>query len=89
MGPIFGTTSKENAAEALGLETLEKIASQTTKPIIAIGGIEPDHVDAIIGTGAFGIAILSGLWKSSAPLETIRLYSNNLRSAVFKRREMV
>ena len=89
VGPVFGTTSKVNAAEPLGLETLEKIANHTTKPIIAIGGIDPEHVDALIKAGAFGFAILSGLWKYPSPLENIRLYSEKLRSAVFKYREVL
>ena len=88
VGPIFGTTSKINALDPLGLEALERIANQTNKPIIAIGGIEPHVVDSVIGAGAFGIAILSGLWKSPDLLERITLYSKNIRAAVFNRREI-
>jgi hydroxymethylpyrimidine kinase/phosphomethylpyrimidine kinase/thiamine-phosphate diphosphorylase len=88
VGPIFGTTSKINALDPLGLEALERIANQTDKPIIAIGGIEPDRVDSVIGAGAFGIAILSGLWKGPDPMKKIQSYTENIRAAVFKRREI-
>lgn len=87
VGPIFKTTSKSNAPAPLGLATLEKIAKQVTKPIIAIGGIEPELVGSVIEAGAYGIAILSGLWKGSNPLIDIQAYSQSLQEAAFEKRD--
>jgi thiamine-phosphate diphosphorylase len=84
VGPVFGTTSKANAPEALGVEQFHRIASQVTKPVIAIGGIEVCHVNEVIGAGAFGIAVLSGLWPDVFGASQIERYAEALNDAVAK-----
>ena len=84
VGPVFRTTSKANAPEALGVEQFHRIASQVTKPVIAIGGIEVCHVNEVIGAGAFGIAVLSGLWPDVFGASQIERYAEALTAAVAK-----
>jgi thiamine monophosphate synthase len=36
-------------------------------PVIAIGGIHPGQVAAVMATGAYGIALLSAVWGAEDP----------------------
>lgn len=84
-GPVFGTTSKEGAPPALGLELFSRIAAEAGKPVIAIGGIQPPNVRSLFDAGAYGIAVLSGLWRGEDPLTSIREYHHVLKGSVTKR----
>ena len=58
-GPIFETSSKVQYGEPLGLETLERIVSELSPfPVLALGGIDVDHVTACIRAGARGVAAI-------------------------------
>jgi len=61
VGPVFSTGTKTDAGEPLGLETFGAIARAVEIPTIAIGGIGPDHVAAVLAAGAGGIAIVSAI----------------------------
>ena len=69
VGPVFGTLSKAAPAPVLGLETLRQIVRAVDKPVIAIGNITPEHVGALLETGARGIAVLSAVVCHSDPAE--------------------
>ncbi len=85
VGPVFGTTSKAKRAPDLGLERLVEICAQICKPVIAIGNIQPENVADVIGSGAWGIAVLSGIiCQSNVTLATER-YVEALDSAVQKK----
>ena len=86
VGPVFGTTSKKDAPPALGLELFANIATQINKPVIAIGGIEPHHVGPLIDAGAYGIAVLSGLWQGDDPVRLIEQYRAALDRATSAKR---
>ena len=61
VGPVFGTTSKTHPAPRMGLKELSRVCSASPKPIIAIGNIRPEHVIDVLDSGAWGIAVLSGI----------------------------
>ena len=81
VGPLFGTTSKANPAAALGLPQLHKIVAASPLPIIAIGGIKPQHVQSILDAGAHGIAILSGAVCQLDVVGAVRAYRDALNQA--------
>jgi len=63
-GPVYPTTSKEDAAPASGLALLEKVVKEIPLPIIAIGGITKDNIPQVMQTGAYGIAVISAVcWQ--------------------------
>ena len=82
VGPVFGTSSKANPAPTMGLELLGRIVDSCDKPVIAIGGITPEHVADVLTTGAYGIAVLSGVVSQAAPNEAARTYREAVDSAV-------
>ena len=61
VGPVFGTTSKENPAQTLGLEGLSAMVQESPFPVIAIGSIQAVHVPDVLATGAHGVAVISGI----------------------------
>jgi thiazole tautomerase (transcriptional regulator TenI) len=64
-GHIFETPS--HAAEpARGLEFLRQICQASSVPVIAIGGIQPRDVKAVRDVGAYGVAVVRGIWDARA-----------------------
>jgi thiamine-phosphate pyrophosphorylase len=60
-GPLFATQTKENNVPPLGLGTLKEIASTIPIPVVAIGGIKLQHLEAISAEGAQHIAVVTAL----------------------------
>lgn len=67
VGPVHGTRSKAEPAPRMGLETLARIAADSPKPVIAIGGIGPRHIARILRAGAHGVAVLSSVVAADEP----------------------
>jgi thiazole tautomerase (transcriptional regulator TenI) len=63
-GHVFATPSHGDAP-GRGLEVLADICRATAAPVIAIGGVRPEHVAAIHAAGAYGVAALRGIWDDS------------------------
>jgi thiamine-phosphate pyrophosphorylase len=82
VGPLFGTISKAPAAAPLGLEHLREIVDASPLPVIAIGGIAPQHVASIIACGAHGIAILSGAVCQPDVVAAVHAYRQALQAAL-------
>jgi len=60
-GPIFSTTTKENALPARGLDQLRLVSHKLTIPIVAIGGIRLENLRDVFFNGASAVAVASGL----------------------------
>lgn len=76
-GNIYSTSSKRGMP-GRGLASLEKVVQSVPIPTIAIGGITPERVCEITGTGAKGVAVLSGILLSTNPLDAARSYYKQL-----------
>ena len=66
-GPVYPTTSKEDAAPAGGLDLLEQVATEIPLPIIAIGGITAENALQVLRAGAYGIAVISAVCCQKDP----------------------
>jgi thiamine-phosphate pyrophosphorylase len=71
-GPVYETTSKDDAGPAAGLELLKQIAQTIPLPIVAIGGITKDNMTNVIKAGAHGIAVISAVCCQEDPREATR-----------------
>ncbi len=40
------------------------IARAASIPVIAIGGVAPEHVQTLVGSGAYGVASIRGIWDA-------------------------
>jgi thiamine-phosphate diphosphorylase len=60
-GHVFETASHPGAA-GRGMSFLAAVREATTLPIVAIGGIAPEHVPRLLDAGAHGVAAIRGIW---------------------------
>jgi thiamine-phosphate diphosphorylase len=63
-GHVFETESVPGD-EGRGMSVIEQLAAEHPLPIIAIGGVRPQHVAALCSAGAYGVAVIRGVWGAS------------------------
>ncbi|MCS6797445.1 MAG: thiamine phosphate synthase [Myxococcota bacterium] len=78
LAPIFEVPGK---GPPLGLGRLARLVAGATLPVLALGGIGPEHVAEVLGTGAAGIAVLRGIAEATDPREAAARYAEALRIA--------
>jgi thiamine-phosphate pyrophosphorylase len=60
VGSIYPTPSKPGARIA-GLETLRRVKSKVSVPVVAIGGINEDNIANVISAGADAVAVINAV----------------------------
>lgn len=83
LGPLRHTTTKKNLAPVLGIEGYTSIVKQVREagvelPIVAIGGITIDDIDAIMATGVNGVAVSGAIINAPDPVEYTSLIMQKL-----------
>jgi len=68
-GPVYFTTSKEDAGPAGGLDLLKQVVKEIPLPIVAIGGITRENTPRVMQTGVHGIAVISAVCCQKDPAE--------------------
>jgi thiamine-phosphate pyrophosphorylase len=71
-GPVYPTTSKEDAGPAAGLSLLKQIVEAIALPVIAIGGLTADNAAPVIKAGVHGLAVISAVCCQEDPTEAAR-----------------
>ena len=61
IGPVLATASKANPDPIIGLAGVRRARELTTKPIVAIGGINRQNCLSVIEAGADSVAVISDL----------------------------
>jgi len=64
VGCIYGTASKDDAGDPIGVERLAEIRAAVSLPIVAIGGIRAEYLPALIAAGADGVAVISAITRA-------------------------
>ena len=78
LGPIYETSSKREYGSPLGLSILQEATQMCHIPIFAIGGIQLSCVEEIQKTGAYGMAVISSIFQSTSPAETVKYFTEKL-----------
>lgn len=63
-GPVFGTRSKSDPAPTVGLDALARVVArcrETSRPVVAIGGITLENVHLVREAGARAAAVIGAL----------------------------
>jgi thiamine-phosphate pyrophosphorylase len=60
-GPVYPTSSKEDAGPVSGREVLRQVVETIPLPVIAIGGVSVENVREVMKAGAYGIAVISAV----------------------------
>ena len=63
-GPVYPTSTKEDAPPEVGLRQLAAACRIATVPVVAIGGIGLEQVREVLQTGARSAAVISALMKA-------------------------
>lgn len=79
-GPVYPTTSKEDAGSVTGIELLKQVVETIPLPIIAIGGISVENTPEVIQAGTNGIAVISAVCCQENPEQATRALYKALRA---------
>ena len=60
-GPVFHTTTKEDAGAPKGTDVLREVKRQLRIPVVAIGGINLENLRSVLDTGIDAVAVSSGI----------------------------
>jgi len=74
-GAIFGTQTKLDAGDAIGLDVLRTIVNATPLPVAAIGGVSPDNIASTREAGARMACVISAVTNAgdeTAMTEAVR-----------------
>lgn len=71
-GPVFPTISKADANPAIGLENLAQLKQLSKHPLVAIGGINEQNMEAVHNMGVDGIATISLILNSDDVVSTVK-----------------
>jgi len=61
LGPMFPTRTKLDTEPVVGPDGVRDVRRHVRLPIVAIGGIRPEHAAEIIGNGANAVAVISAV----------------------------
>ncbi len=61
VGPVYGTTTKSDAGEAVGIRRIKEVRDAVAIPVVGIGGINADNAADVIRAGAVGVAVISAV----------------------------
>jgi thiamine-phosphate pyrophosphorylase len=74
LGTIFPTPTHPGMA-GMGLEGLAATVQRLDCPVVAIGGIDPARVPDALAAGAYGVAVVRGVWDARDPAAAVRRYA--------------
>jgi thiamine-phosphate pyrophosphorylase len=81
LGSIFPTGSKTDAGKAVGVGAIAELKHAVGLPVLAIGGINCDNVEAVIRAGADGAAVISAVAEAEDMVEATRELLRRIRGA--------
>lgn len=65
VGPVYNTSSKDDAGMAIGIEGLKEVTRMTPLPAVAVGGITSENYKDCLTNGADGVSVISAITQSS------------------------
>jgi thiamine-phosphate pyrophosphorylase len=78
-GPVYPTSTKRDAAPAVGLRRLAAACRISNVPVVAIGGIGMNQVCEVLETGAASAAVISALMKAKNLARQMQLFLEKAR----------
>jgi len=76
IGPVYATSSKPDAGDAIGIAEFVRLAKLTGLPAVAIGGIDTANCRGTLGAGAHGIAVIRAIFSAADPERAARALSS-------------
>lgn len=72
VGPAYATSTKQNAASAIGPDGIAKLVRVSHLPVVAIGGIGVSNAADVMASGVDGIAVVSAVMAAADPARATR-----------------
>lgn len=87
LGPFRNTTTKARLAPVLGTAGIARVmtdvrAAGITIPVVAIGGITPDDIPAVMAAGVNGVAVSGAIIGSPDPVAATALILEKLQNSI-------
>lgn len=73
VSPVFTTSSKMDCASPSGVDGLKEICLISHLPVVGIGGINSENMNAVFQAGASGIAVVSSIFHAACPKQAASL----------------
>jgi thiamine-phosphate pyrophosphorylase len=70
LSPILPSPSKPGYGPALGFAGLERMATRSRLPVLALGGVAAESVGGCLDAGAAGIAVMGEIMRAAQPAAT-------------------
>ena len=67
VGPVYPTPTKEILDPVLGLDTMAEMIRLSSRPAVAIGGIDKKRLPEVIAAGARNYAVVRAVCTASDP----------------------
>jgi thiamine-phosphate pyrophosphorylase len=80
-GPVFDTPSKRRFGPPVGLDALATVTRAMKCPVLAIGGMTPERVAAVLQRGARGVAVIAAISEAADPRAAAARMRDCLRAA--------
>lgn len=71
IGPIFRSATK-NVRPPLGVDPIRRLRAATTKPIVAIGGIDRSNIGSVLEAGADSAAVIGAIYVGGNVRQNVR-----------------
>ncbi|HEX7118061.1 MAG TPA: thiamine phosphate synthase [Longimicrobiales bacterium] len=81
LGAVYPTASHPGEP-GCGVGRVREAVEAVGVPVLAIGGITPERVGAVRAAGAYGVAVLGGVWRAADPAAAARAYLEALEEGV-------
>ncbi len=65
VGPVFGSATKGDAGEPIGLEGISSYSEAVHAPVIGVGGITAETAASVVEAGAAGVAVVSAVTRAA------------------------
>lgn len=75
IGPVFATPTKPDHKQPIGFAGLARLTARCPVPTVAIGGIKAEHAEAVLDSGARGLAVVSAICGQADPEAAARAIS--------------
>jgi thiamine-phosphate pyrophosphorylase len=80
VGPVFSTRSKSRPDPVVGLDLVSRARTLTTKPLVAIGGIDSETLPSVLAAGADSVAVIGAIGRDDVE-KSCRLLLDGARRA--------
>ena len=68
IGPVFAQATKSDAGQPLGIDGFANLRRMVRgRPVLAIGGVKPEHAQPLRAAGADGLAVVSAIMGAVDP----------------------